>query len=375
MIGIKYSGPLMDSSGYGSAARQYVYSIQTVKDIDLTLHYETFETEKTNHGERHAKIKELLEKNIPYKYHIIHMTPDLFSRLKENNKYNIGYAAWETDRLPRNWADYCNQMNEIWVPSDYNVGCFKRSGVTVPVIKIPHAIEIDKDNQINTKLEITSDNSFIFYSIGQWIERKNMLGLLKAYLTEFDSDEKVCLVIKSYRLNTSIKEQEIIKEQVKALKATLRLNQYPPIKFFGQLFTRDEIKALHNACDVYVAPVRSEGWGIPIAEAMTYEKPVIATNYSGQIEFAKPEHSYLIDCQETPCAGMIFGDYNGKMSWAEPDLMHLKKLMRHTFNNRKEAKEKGKKAKKYIEKNYNHNTIGKLIFDRLMEIEKETKHG
>ncbi len=367
MIGVKYTSACMDSSGYGSAARGYIGCLLRDTRIQVTVNPVSFESQKTSHGKLGETIQQYINKQTPYQYHIIHLTPDNFPSFIERSKYNIGYAAWETDKLPDRWADYCNALNEVWVPSDYNVEIFKKSGVTVPVVKIVHGVELPELAGVQP-MTIGSSDTFTFYSIFQWLERKNPIGLLKAYLTEFQSGENVNLALKSYRLNTSDAEQNIIKSHVQATKKALNLEHYPPITFFGQLFPEEMIHSFHMRGDCFVLPVKSEGFGIPIAEAMLHGKPVITTRYGGALEFCSENNSYLVDYSITPVYGMLFNNYNGSMNWAEPDIMDIRKKMRYVFEHRDEAKVVGQRGKFTVANNLNWKNVASDIVNRLISI-------
>jgi glycosyltransferase involved in cell wall biosynthesis len=195
------------------------------------------------------------------------------------------------------------------------------------------------------------------------------LCLLRAYLSEFQATEEVVLVLKSYRVDTSEPERQIIRNDIQTVKKSLRLNSYPPVVFFPQLMTSDEIKSLHARGDCFVLPHKGEGFGIPLAEAMSYGKPTISTNYGGNLEFMDHENGYLIDYQMTPVYGMIFPNYHGKMNWAEPSTGHLKKIMREVFENQKAAVEKGLLGRQTIKENFNKKVIGGLMLQRLRKIQ------
>jgi glycosyltransferase involved in cell wall biosynthesis len=290
----------------------------------------------------------------------------------KGNVYNVAYTVWETDQLPDKWTALCNLMDEIWVPSTWNKEIFTRCGVTKPIYVVPHVIDVSDmqdARHLSMGFEEDQEEPFLFYSIFQWIERKNPLGLLKAYLTEFKADENVCLALKTYRLNTSAKEQGIIKGDIANLKTSLNLKEYPSIRFFGTLLPAEYIKGLHKRGDCFVLPHRAEGFGIPHAEAMAAGNPVIATRYSGNLEFMNKENSYLIDCQETPVSNMLFPNYHGHMTWSDPCVTHLKKLMRHVYTSSEEAKLKGQIGQQYIKDHLSAEKIGGLIFNRLKEIE------
>jgi glycosyltransferase involved in cell wall biosynthesis len=213
-------------------------------------------------------------------------------------------------------------------------------------------------------------DTFVFYSIFQWIERKNPLGLLMAYLTEFNADDNVALVLKTYRINPSRTEQEIIKKEIRGLKETLRLGNWPLVQFFGDLYPTEVIKGFHKRGDCMVLPHRGEGFGIPHAEAMSYGNPVIATRYGGNLEFMTDENSYLVNYQEAPVSGMIFGNYHGHMVWADPDIMDLRHQMREVFTHREKARERGLLGRETIRQNYSHEVVGQTMVERLREIEK-----
>lgn len=370
MIGVKYIGALRDSSGYASSARSNLRGLLSSGEIDLTAGCVSFERQKTSHGDGDRLVTSLIDRQVSHKIQIVHLTPDNFISHRKPHGYNIGYAAWETDRLPDKWVDHCNSMNEIWVPSEWNVGVFSDSGVSVPIYCMPHIIPPPSSGSVDEEVAIGDKDTFVFYSIFQWIERKNPLCLLRAYLTEFEPDEPVALALKTYRLDTSEREQQLIRSDISAIKKSLRLPRTPPIIFFSKLMTYQEIEALHRRGDCFVLPHKAEGFGIPIAEAMIHSKPTIATNYSGNLTFMTKQNSYLIDYQDSPVYGMIFGNYHGYMNWAEPSIGHLKKLMREVYENRKAAQEKALLGKKTIEEGYNEQVIGRRMVNRLKEISK-----
>lgn len=369
MINLKYIGPINDSSGYATAARENIRALLSTKRVNLSVGTTSFEQQKTTHGKADEEIFPYINKDIPYKIQVIHLTPENYSTYRKKGLYNIAYTPWETDRLPESWIPLCNSMDEIWVPSDWNIEVYRRSGVTKPMFKVPHVIEIPDLSDIN-EVKIGSTDTFVFYSIFQWIERKGPISLLRAYLTEFKPEENVTLALKTYRMDTSIKEQQIVKSDINNIKKSLRIEKFPSITFFGNLMPYEYIKGLHQRGDCFVLPHKGEGFGIPIAEAMAFGNPVISTNYSGNLEFMNQDNSYLIDYCEGPVSGMIFSNYNGYMNWAEPSVGHLKSLMRRVYERRNEAREKGLLGKKVIQENYSSQAIGNLIVDRLEDIQK-----
>lgn len=367
-IALKWIGPLFDNSGYASASRSYIEGLLGRGNVDLTLSFISFENEKTTHGDFTKKVESLIGRPLPYEIQVVHATPENYAPLRDPSAYNIAYTTWETDKLPTGWTDECNIMDEIWVPSNWNKEVFARSGVTRPIQVIPHILELpDVSDAKQIDLEVEED-TYIFYSIFQWLARKNPTGLLKAYLSEFKANENVCLVLKTYRINTSVPEQTIIKQDIANIKRGMRLEEYPPIRFLGGLLSREHMKGLHTQGDCFVLPHCAEGFGIPHAEAMSYGKPVIATGYSGNLDFMDAENSLLVASQETPVCNMIFPHYNATMTWAEPSVSDIKKKMRWCFENRGEARALGTRARASIKKQLSPKKISDLIVKRLKEI-------
>lgn len=350
MIKVLYTSALLDSSGYAEAARNNVLALMTQPEIDLYLRSVSFETWKTDLSSFSKKVEAIAKKKCESPdVEIIHLTPENFERLTKVGKKTIGLTTWETDLLPGNWVRLCNTLDEIWVPCDWNVEVFKNSGVTVPVKKVPHCVDLEefKNFKKNESLEqqIKANDAFVFYSIFQWNARKNPEGLIKAYLSEFNANEKVSLVLKTYKLNNTPADKESVISSIKQIKKEMQLEEKtPPIILLHGGMSRDEMLTIHNSGDCFVLPHRAEGWGVPHFEALAMGRPVISTGFSGNLEFMTYYNSWLLNFHSTPVSGMNRPNYHGKMHWAEPHLDSLQKCMREAYSNRALCFKKGAAA-------------------------------
>ena len=375
MAGVKYIGPLFDGSGYSEAARNYVLSIHK-QGYPITVSPITFEQTRPDLGADGQVLHSLVNKKIDYDKVIVHSTPNLWHHFTryDVNKYIIGYTVWETSKLHPVWVNACSRANEVWVPCDWNIEVFRDSGVNRPLFKVPHAIEVVDQNSLpNLSWEGISDNDFVFYSIFQWQERKNPYALLAAYNVAFSGVDDVVLVLKTYRRDhASTEEKEHIRQSIIKYRNDFALPHFPKIVLVVANMSRQEILGLHKRGDAFVLLQRAEGWGLPHFEAAMCGKPVITTDYGGQTEFLKPEHSYLVDSHLTPVVGMTsFSDtYLSTQYWAEPNVKTAIDSMRHVYENRGEARVRGEKARQYISDNFTWDVVGDIIVKRLQQLDQ-----
>jgi len=325
---ITYVSACADASGYGEAARNHIAALDSA-GVKVNVKPISFEGYRSDLGKLGIAIQNMIGKHHGGKIQIIHATPENYIKFKSQIQYNICYCAWETDRLPFGWKELINQMDEVWVPSNHNKQVFINSGITKPICVMPHPFHNDDDEDTSKEIVISNigKDDFVFYSIFQYLERKNPIDLLKAYLTEFKSNEKVVLVLKTYLTNpNNPAENERIKQRIKEIKSRLYLKEYPRVLLISSLLSREQMRTLHRQGDCYVSLHHCEGYGIPIAEAMLAKNPVIATRYGGPDDFAQSQ--MLLDYQMSPVYGMPWRHYTGDMNWAQPDVCQAKEYMR-----------------------------------------------
>ena len=377
MQGVKYIGPLFDGSGYAEAARNYVLAIHK-KGYPITVQPISFEKTHPDLGSDLDVLRSLINNKIPYDKVIAHCTPDLWHQCvtPEVNKYLIGFTVWETSNIHPTWTKACNQVQEVWLPCDWNMQVFKDSGVTVPLYKIPHTIEVPNLSTLpNFNLEGISEDTFVFYSVFQWQERKNPYGLLAAYNAAFHQKEDVVLVLKTYKKEASDGKDDL-RQQIVNFRTFLNLDSYPRIFLIVENLSREGMLALHKRGDCFVLLQRAEGWGLPHFEASVCGKPVITPSYGGQTEFLKEDNSYLIDYQMSPVSGMPWSPYyKGDQWWCEPNLKQAVETLRHVYANRQEAQAKGLRAREYIVNHFTPDLVGDLILKRFQEIDARITHA
>lgn len=369
--GIKYISPCYDSSGYAKAARGYILALHRL-GIPITVSPISFESIKPDLGKDGEIIKSLTNKKIDYNIVIMHCTPEFYSKYKEPDKLNIGYTIWETTKLHPTWAGYINNnVDKVLVGCDWNIDVFKDSGVTVPVAVVPHAIPIDDNVQAKKyDIKVISKDTFVFYDIFQWVERKDPVSLIKSYWYAFrEGKADVALVLKAHRGDYTEGEKEAIRSTINRLKQVTIFDNYAPIYFVSDLLTEDEVRGLHNRCDCYVTLNRGEGFGLSPFQAGSYGKPVIATNFGGVTEYLKSDNSFLVDYTLTPVHGMPWSPwYKADQLWAQANILDAADKIKYVYEHQKEAKEKGKKLQAYIHSNFSDEVIGNKMIKEIEEV-------
>lgn len=369
-MGIKYTGSWGDYSGYGEANRMDIVALHNV-NVDVTTEGVRQVPENTDYGWTGQLCKNLQNRNIPYKIKVIHLTPDMYPKYMEKDVYHIGRLFWETDRLPQEWIEPCNKMGEIWTSSESMAELFRASGVKIPIYWFPQAIDITTADKDYGTFSIDSHNGFMFYSIFQWIERKNPKGLITSYWKAFNGRNDVSLLIKTYGINYTPEQNDRIKSDIAQWKRELRLANYPKIFLLTKLLDKNQLMKLHNTGDCYVTADHGEGWARPIQEALLMGKPVISTARGGIHEYLNEEMYFPIPSTYVPVIEQPWIKfYRSDQNWAEPDYDKLMETMKWVYSNRKIAETKGIKAKNHMKKEFNFYDVGLQMRKRLEDISK-----
>jgi glycosyltransferase involved in cell wall biosynthesis len=365
--GIKVVSCVFDGSGYGQGARNWVKGLYQMK-VPIWIQPISFEKDRPDLREEGAVLEALARTPRPYDVNFVRLSPEVAQNFLDPNAINICSCAWETSRLDKYWVDCCNKFDAIFVESQWLVDVFRDSGVKSPIMCVPNTVDVTKFQP----KENPSDKTYTFYSIQQWTERKNGLGLLKAYFNAFTKDDEVRLVLKTYmtRVEVNMSQQDKIKSDIEELKKGLNFDRdYPPVYLITDKLTNEAIIKMHEDCDCYVLLDRGEGLGLPYMDAAAAANPIIATNFGGSRQFLNEQNSYCVDYQPTFVCNMQWSPYyRGDQLWAEPNLLHAMKLMREAYENREAAFELGKQARKDMEEKFNLTTVTQSLLSAVAEV-------
>ena len=199
---------------------------------------------------------------------------------------------------------------------------------------------------------------FDFYSV---LERKNPISGILAFAELVRNKaygDKVHLVVK-------ISNQHADPKGVKLLLETLDMIDSQKVTLIDQVLTRNGIPQLINSCDSLISLHRSEGFGLHLAEAMELGKSVIATNWSGNVDFMNSKNSYLVDYDLVTLKN-DYGPYKKSNYWAEPSVAHALELIK--FVTRAKTNEENKLnllPGKMIRNSLGKEKIGEMISTRI----------
>lgn len=368
-FGINIFGFLDSDIGLGEAARQVAKGIQS---LGIPLNLINLSPE-----ERRGKNKTFSEfsENPGYKINVIVANPDhlhhIISKYKKflRNSYNIGYWFWELQDLPDNWLKFMNYFDEIWTGSDFSVSVIGLKS-SKPVVKMPISVDPSKfigdiDYSFLEKQGIKNDYfKFLFvFDSYSYAERKNPLGILRAYKEAFKKNEKVQLIIKATKLDVNLKYKKQIYDYIKN-------NDLKDIVIIDDYLSLQQIASLFKSADCYISLHRAEGVGITIMEAMAVGKPVIVTGYSGNLDFSNVNNSFLVKYKITRLKEDLNKGVHYKKGevWAEPDIEDAAEKMRFVYLNQQKAAEIGKEGQKFIMSHNSLKKIGSIVKKRLRVI-------
>lgn len=381
ITGIKYIASFLDITTYGAGSANCIKALHKHTSIPLTVQDFSFEKQKFMiHGAR-DRWKPLIEKTINYNVKIIHTPPPFYSKFKEPKIANIGFLYWETTHIPDSWVKEINKnLDAQFVCCRNTQKALIESGVKIPVIVIPPGFDFgNKPSKKQSPVFGFDKNTYKFYSIAQWTERKNLIGLLKAYLTGFTPKDKVLLVMKTYLNDYSPENFQQIKQGIEMIKMSIRQNSkckdyFPPIALISRFLSPEELWSLHNECDCLISPHRGEGAGLVHAEAMAAGNPVISTALGGNTEFMDKSNSFLIPYSLTPVIGMPWiKDYESDMYWAEPDIYEFKNTMRYAYKNKKAVQKTGALAIKTIQSKFSTKLLAENMINAIQKTLKNKK--
>ena len=269
---------------------------------------------------------------------------------------NIAYLAWEQRDGSHYWEDVYAEYDQVWALSDFAAESLteilQRTVRSVPCVvdmslfpppspKEGHGI----DPRVFTILFVYDANSST--------ERKNPEAVVKAFRMAFRADDCARLVIKASSANQ-------VGNRARLQRLLAAIDSHPDIEVRVEDLSRNDLYGLISASDCYISLHRGEGFGYTCAEAMVYAKPVIATGYSGNLQFMTDENSYPTRYREVEANVQEVPFQRGSL-WAEPDVAHAAELMRHIYENRDEAAARGELGRRTIEEQLSPEAIGARV--------------
>jgi glycosyltransferase involved in cell wall biosynthesis len=363
---IKYVS-FYENSGYAVAAKAYIEALaETGAEICWTpLKYQRgfrrgylpFDG-STDWG---SFFREIQNRALDYSSVIVHTIPELYPewRQREPDKYLVGYTVWETTKPPAHWKNLINRMDHLLVPTEWNKLIFQENGVTIPIDVIPHISEFEGEPSRQTNQIEAGPDTFLFYVISAWTERKALWKVLEAYIRAFSPDDNVKLLLKTNQIDTTRPQGAVkrllMRKPYHSIRDTVNrfLESYdtiPAIELVDDdTLPKEYIRQLHTRGDCFVSLCRSEGWGIGAFEAAMYGNPVIMTGFGGQTAYLPDDKAHLIDYDLVSVADkQAPKSYNNQQKWAEPDVEQAAEKMREIYGNQQQAKKMGTELKEYV---------------------------
>jgi glycosyltransferase involved in cell wall biosynthesis len=225
----------------------------------------------------------------------------------------IGYWAWELPKLPDDWNGAFPFVHEIWVPSTFTRDAVA-AATTKPVHVVPHPLpDVRHTPNMRVTLGLPLNALIVLnvFHLGSAFSRKNPIAAVKAFRRAFGDAKDRVLAIKLVDNGTAPWARRELDEAVAGACN---------IRIIDRMLSQPDMTGLMAASDIVISLHRSEGFGLVPADAMRLGKPVIATGWSGNLEFMSKNNSALVSYRLVPVNDSDPSFDDGGQSWAEADV-------------------------------------------------------
>jgi len=402
------SCPIDTYSGYGARARDFVQSIIDLDKYDVKILSQRWGNTRFGYLKDHNN-ESLSSRIIPQ----LPQQPDIWIQITVPNefqkvgKYNIGVTAGiETTLCDPSWIQGCNNMDLVLVSSEHGKKVFEeskfnmqdnRTGQVTGTVELSTKVEVLFEGvdiekycplAFPTKLKFEEiDEMFCFLAVGHWLpgalgeDRKNMGYTIKSFLETFKNKpkgKKPALLLKVQAgSGTSIMDREELLDRIDTIRKTVK-GDLPNVYLLHGDMTDAEINELYNYGKIkaMVSLTRGEGFGRPLLEFSLVNKPIIASAWSGQIDFLDKEFVKYVGGTLTnvhPSAAvdkMILRE----SQWFSADPIQVGQAFKDIYDNydkwRPLAKRQGHKSRTQFSYEKMRETLGNILSQNVPEFPK-----
>jgi glycosyltransferase involved in cell wall biosynthesis len=280
------------------------------------------------------------------------------SHAEFRHRYLIGYWAWELPELSDSWIEAIQTFHELWAPSQFVAAALLSSPAPPPKVRVmPHPTRCVAGVAPDRGRFNLNEGAFailVSFDLKSTLARKNPAAALRAYVEAFSPTDNAVLFVKILSSEYSIAMLHDIADPYK---------HRSDIRFITETLSDGEMLALIATVDVVLSLHRSEGYGMVLAEAMALGVCVVATGWSGNMDFMDEQSAMLVPYTLVPAVDPQ-GQYCVPGSlWAEPDVHAAAQALRRLYADPALRKRIGAAAKVRIKAHE------KLFFDQLTSAE------
>ncbi|MGH9268370.1 MAG: methyltransferase domain-containing protein, partial [Acidimicrobiales bacterium] len=360
--GVNVAGYVFAESGVGEGARSVVAALQQAgvpwRVVPFTA----------TPSRQNSRFDDMGDADASYDTSIVCVNADQLRRFATGDghhlfdgRYTIGLWHWEVEQFPDRMRDAAELVDEVWVCSRHAQAAVAPA-VDRPVHTFPLPVVVPAAPGISrADLGLSTDFLFLFcFDFHSVVERKNPVGVVKAYTAAFGPGGGTQLVIKSMHGEDCLVGLERLRAAA---------GGRPDVVLIDETLDAERHRGLMQTCDAYVSLHRAEGFGLTMAEAMALGKPVVATAYSGNLDYMTAENSYLV-AYELVAVPPGCDPYPTTARWAEPDLDAAARALRAVWDDPVEARRRGQRARLDIERGFSAEAAAGFIRDRLEDIRR-----
>ena len=391
------SSPFDTYSGYGARARDIIKAIIELDKYDVKLLSQRWGDCTLGFCDEHPKFKFLQALSVPNipkgEKADIWMQITIPSEFQPVGTYNIGCTAGiESTGCDGSWVEGLNRMNMNWVSSKHSQKVFqdvtfdKRDKQTNKVVgkikstKPIHVVFEGADLDVykhlpasEVKLDLSKiKEQFCYLFVGMWMQgdlghdRKNIGQTIKIFFETFKNKKSPpALILKTSEGVENYMSRDSILEKIKGIRNQVKgAKSLPNVYLLNGDFSNSEMNELYNHPKVkaMVSFTKGEGFGRPLLEFGLSKKPIIASGWSGQLDFLNPDYTILIPGKLEPVHQSAANKWLlPQTSWFAPDVTQINRVFKNVYEKYKSLTGKAKQQGYYVKTNFSFDHMKELV--------------